>query len=134
MKTWRLAIGLMYVFCFVIETLLAFKVYGHAEINAEDLIPLLTKLFAIYSIPLGVIVGGVFASKGSTRRAAGPEIWGVFVLSIVWNGLLLVRYIIFAFGKQDSVLQLGAFLDVVSTAGGFLISGALAYLYGRNSS
>ena len=134
MKTWRLVILLIFVLCLAIQVGLAFKVYVRGEINPGDLTPLLTKLFAVYSVPLAVIGGGFFASKGSNRRATAPEIWAVVILSLVWNGFFLVRYCLYAFGKEDSVAQLGSYMDAVSTSGSFLISGALAFLYGRSSS
>ena len=132
---WRIIIAGVFLLALLTQIALATFLRVRGDINPEDYAPLIVKLLTIYSAPFGVILGGIFAAKRADRKAGRSEVWVVLALSCVWNGLLLVRYLIFTFGSSpDTVKDLSGFQDTVLPAGSFLTSAALAYLYGGHRS
>lgn len=101
-------------------------------IYLDDLQKLATRILAIYSVPLGVIVGGIFGGSGRRiGRAPSPTLWAAIALCAMWNLLLLSRTLIFTVAAQDSIASLVAYVDAVAAAGTFLISAALAYYFAK---
>lgn len=101
-------------------------------VYAEDLQTLAVRALAVYSVPLGVIVGGIFGGKADPAARASPGIfWTAAGLSLLWNLLLLTRSLIFVIAEYDTVGSLLAYVDAVSAAGTFLIGGALAYFFAK---
>jgi hypothetical protein len=129
---WRLSIATLFLLCFLIQMAMATWVLLRGAINPGSYAPLVAKLLSIYSVPIGVIVGGIFAAKGTTRRATVATVWTVLALTGVWNLLLTARYVLFALAPAgtDSIPQLKEFQDAMVSGGSFLLNGALAYLYG----
>jgi hypothetical protein len=108
------------------------RIWGY--INPEEYTPLIVKLLTIYSAPFGVILAGIFvAQKIDAPRAGAEEVWIVLILAIIWNSLLLGRYLLITFRPAgDSLVDLTTFQDNALPAGNFLISAALTYLYGAH--
>jgi hypothetical protein len=101
-------------------------------IYLDDLQKLATRILAIYSVPLGVIVGGIFGASGRrVGRAPSPTLWAAIALCVLWNVLLLSRTLIFALASQDSIASLLSYVDAVAAAGTFLIGAALAYYFAK---
>lgn len=121
---------------FVISLLLHMACFGYVfligAVYVEDLQTLTVRTLAVYSVPLGVIIGGIF---GGTADPAGPAAPGTFwtaaAFSLLWNVLLVWRTVLFAFGEQDSITSLLSYVDAVAAGGTFLIGGALAYYFAK---
>jgi membrane protease YdiL (CAAX protease family) len=132
--SWRMVIAGTFLAALVVQLSLATLVSSRGLINPEDYAPLVVGVLTIYAAPFGVMLGGFFAAKGNSRKAPAGLVWGILVLSSVWNGLLLIRFLMFAFSMTDGDLgHLKAFQETVVPAGNFLIAGALTYLFGAHS-
>lgn len=106
--------------------------YVRGAIYADDLQHLLVRLLTIYSVPLGVIIGGIFAHDSrAPERLVGTPFWAALVMASAWNLLLMFRTIVFMLSAEDSMASLAAYFDAVSAAGLFLVGGALAYFFAR---
>lgn len=131
-------IRLWLLFLFVASLILHFCIFTYTYfekmIYAEDFEALTLLILAIYSIPLGVILGGFFAQgKQPEARAVPSAFYAAFVLSILWNALLIVRTMIFGFAKEDFVGDVADFLQNTSAGSSFLIAGALAFFFAKKS-
>lgn len=101
-------------------------------IYVEDLQTLTVHILTVYSVPLGVIIGGVFGgSANPSRPARSTTFWTATALSLLWNLLLASRSLLFAFAGEDSVASLLDYVEAVASASTFLIGGALAYYFAR---
>jgi len=97
---------------------------------------LLLKLLAIYSVQLGVVLGGIFAQPKSPLADPAPWlVWTALLLVLIWNLLLVWRSLAFtlAGAETDSVADLIKYLDGVSSAGSFLVAGGLAFFFGKGT-
>ena len=131
-------IRLWLLFLFVASLISLFCIFAYTYfmeiIYAEDFEALTLQILAIYSIPLAVILGAFFAQgKQPEARAVPSAFYAAFVLSILWNALLIVRTLIFGFAKEDFVGDLADFLQNTSAASSFLIAGALAFFFTKKS-
>lgn len=86
-------------------------------VYVEDLQTMAVRTLAVYSVPLGVIVGGIFGG-GAERvtKASSGTFWTAAGLSLLWNILLLVRSLVFVIAEQDSITSLFGYIDAVSAA------------------
>lgn len=121
---------------FVASLILHFVVFAYTylaeAIYAEDLQSLTLEILAIYSIPLGVILGAFFGQGDQRDTKVVPSAFYVaFALSVVWNGLLFARTLVFGFAKEDFVGDLVTFLQSTSAASSFLIAGVLAFFFSK---
>jgi hypothetical protein len=115
---------------FVLQAIAVVYTFSKGEILSKEVLALLARLLAVYSVPLAVILGGVFGQhKGGLRRASGFAFWLAAVLAGIWNLLLMWRTIAFSLASEDSVPELSAYLETISSAGSFLVAGALAYFF-----
>jgi hypothetical protein len=123
-----------------IQIALVILSYSESAIAYNDLVSLLTKLLAVYSIHLSVIFGGIFAQKRETRKRSKPiqlskAAFGLaLVLALIWNLLLLWRSIMFGMAvydvnREDSVGQFLSYIETIASASSFLVAGALAYFF-----
>lgn len=110
----------------LVYALLAKKIY------ADDLQALTIQVLAVYSVPLGIIVGGIF---GGSAKPSGKgrtyTFWIALILSLLWNALLVFRSSLFAIADQDSTIWLKNYFETVAAAGTFLIGAALAYYFAK---
>lgn len=113
----------------VLQLLAVSLTYVRSEIGAKDLLDLIIKLLSVYSVPLAVILGGVFGDLKTAGRASRLPFWLAFILSLLWNLLLLWRSIAFFLATDDRASRLLGYLDAVSAASSFLVAGALAYFF-----
>lgn len=136
MTTRRVQTALLFVFAgsFVVQVTAFFAV--SLSMWPEDLRKILTTLFAVYSIPLAVIIGGLFAQpkKQSKGPVAGFLAWSAILLSIVWNSLFLWRSVSFSVAIRDSPSDVIDFMNSVSMAASFLVAGLLAFFFARKES
>jgi hypothetical protein len=101
-------------------------------VYVEDLQTMMVRILAVYSVPLGVIVGGIFGGAAErAAKASSGTFWTAAGLSLLWNILLLMRSLMFVIVQQDSITSLFGYIDAVSAASTFLIGGALAYFFAK---
>jgi hypothetical protein len=130
-QLWLLSI---FLFFFALQAVLLMICQVTNGIGAEKLKDLIVQLITIYSIPLSVIIAGIFAKR---RRAA--KLGGIFytsvVLAILWNGLFAWRTVeltLAAIGVgEDRAKYFSEYLESVSKASTFLISGLLTYYFAK---
>ena len=130
-QLWLLSI---FLFFFAVQTVLLVVCQVTNGICAEKLKDLIVQLVTIYSIPLSVIIAGIFAKR---RRAAKLD--GIFyasvVLAILWNGLFAWRTVeltLAAIGVGvDNAKYFSEYLESVSKVSTFLISGLLTYYFAK---
>lgn len=119
----------------VLQLLAFIFTYRKGEISGQDISSLTTKLLAIYSVQMAVILGGIFGQLKTPQRIASVlAFWIAFVLSLLWNLLLLWRSVAFYLAENDQTGDLVAYLDMVSGGSSFLVVGALAYFFAKQDS
>lgn len=101
-------------------------------VYVEDVQTLAVHILSIYSVPIGIILGGIFGGTAkSKKRAPSSTLWTAIALSILWNVLLVFRSLTFAIVDNDSIMSLLNYIDTVAGAGTFLIGAALAYFFAK---
>ena len=128
----RLSLIVVFLGSLAIQAVAFFRVSQYMW--ADDLLALILKLLAVYSVHLGVIAGGMFAQSG--MRDAKPSTataMSAILLSLVWNLLLVGRSLSFVMSRQDSASDLMKYLETVADYGSFLVVAALAFFFTRNS-
>jgi hypothetical protein len=107
----------------------------HGTMWPPDYQSVVLKLLYIYSIPLGVAVGGILASsKPKSIHVDGGLMWISLGLVILWNSIFLIRTLVFCFSAQDSAKDLIGFYDNISTGSSFLIAAVLAFFFSKTVS
>jgi|SRR5579864_7894254 len=130
----------IFVLAFALHVLIVILAYSKSAISGADASTLILKLLAIYSVPLTVILGGIFAKEtykstnAELDKSSRPALYFAVIVGVLWNLLLLWRSIAFGYAvynpaADDNVTQLDSFLDVTSAASSFLIAGALAFFF-----
>jgi hypothetical protein len=95
---------------------------------------LIIKLLTIYSVQLGVMIGGIFSQATTTKSDTSTLLnWTALVLVGLWNVLLIWRSVAFSIATQDSVSDLTRYLDGVGSESAFLVVGVLAYFFGSSA-
>lgn len=101
-----------------------------SKIYLDDLKAILLALFAVYSIPLGIMSGGAFARSALHDGESSPGPVGVAVLlSLLWNAVLLGRVLLFAVAQSDDVDALREWIATVTASSSFLVAGALTFYF-----
>jgi hypothetical protein len=127
----RLRLLLLFVGSLVLHFCICACSYLKGMMYAEDFESLTLQILAIYSIPLGVILGAFFAQGKLPVPSGSSAFHAAFVLSFLWNALLIVRSLIFLFGKEDFVGDFTSFLQKASAASSFLIAGVLSFFFAK---
>jgi ascorbate-specific PTS system EIIC-type component UlaA len=131
----RVALVTVFLVGFVSQVLAIAATYLKGEILSKELLALLVKILAVYSVPFAVILGSVFGeSKGGVRRASAFAFWLAVILAAIWNLLLAWRTLTFSLATEDSVPELSTYLETISSGGSFLVAGALAYFFAKRGS
>jgi hypothetical protein len=55
------------------------------------------------------------------------------VLAVLWNLLLIARFLAFCFAERDSVGALVQYLDSVATSSSFLVAGVVVFFFGKGT-
>jgi hypothetical protein len=127
----------IFILGFGMQTIAVILVYLKRAIAYGDLTDLLIQLLTVYSVQLAVILGGIFATKkrsSDSSLAPSAPLRAAMILAIIWNVLLLWRFVAFAHAAfdaaaDDSVTSLSAYVSQISAASSFLVVGALAYFF-----
>lgn len=134
----RIALVAIFVSGLTAQVAAVILTYSRGTIAYDDLTSLLLKLLAIYSVHLGVIFGGIFAQQKDSGKKAAPTtaFWLAVALGGIWNVLLLWRSLSFGMAafnpnSEDNVDRLASYLQNISTASAFLVTGALAFFFAK---
>jgi|SRR5579875_1454934 len=124
----RACLFLIFFVCFLVQLAAYLSVENKMWLSDFEL--LLRKLVGIYSVPLGVILAGVFARpKGSQER---PLVFLAYVanaLALLWNLLFLWKSIAFTLRSEGSASELIKYMDVVSSFSSWLVTGTLTFFF-----
>ncbi len=134
MRGGRTAVSLtgLFLFFLVIQLIACATSLAQGAIRPQELTMLYLKILAVYSVPLGVILGGVFARREHRQPSdSGTAFLIAMGLAIVWNLILVGRLFAFVWADTDSTASLIDYYDNVAKAGSFLIAGALAYFFAK---
>lgn len=100
----------------------------------EELLSLVLKLLGIYSVQLGVVLGGIFSQpRGPLAEPPSGLTWTAFTLVTMWNLLLAWRSISFSIAAQDSVSDLIKYLDSIASSSSFLVAGVLTFFFAKGT-
>jgi hypothetical protein len=100
----------------------------------EELLSLVLKLLGIYSVQLGVVLGGIFSQpRGPLAEPPSGLTWTAFALVTMWNLLLAWRSISFGIAAQDSVSDLIKYLDSIASSSSFLVAGVLTFFFAKGT-
>jgi len=104
--------------------------YLRGAIYLSHLQELILAMLAVYSVPLGTILGGIFGQRSDLDRPTPNfAFWAALAVAAIWNLLLFARVLIFCVASDDSVADLKSYIGVVAAASSFLVTGALAYFF-----
>jgi len=118
---------------FLSVQLVAFSAVSQ-KVWPEEYQTLMLKVLAIYSVHLTVILGAIFAQARTHLKNPPAELaWIAILLALLWNLALTWRSISFSLASQDSVRDLIKYLDSMSSASSFLVTGALAFFFTKGS-
>ena len=132
----RGAISTVFLLGFSVQAAGVFYTWLQRAIYPDDLTGFLLKLLGIYSVHLTVIIAGIFAQY---QREIPPfndlsvSFWVAFAVSSIWNLLLIVRTMGFVLGSHDSINDVVSYLTTISSAGSFLVAGALTFFFSQRS-
>jgi hypothetical protein len=136
MKRYSAQLWFLTIFLIFITFQIALLVVCHFSngFGAAQLKDLIVQLVNIYSIPLSVIVAGLFATRGSAGKL-DTIFYASVVLAILWNGLFAWRTIELTLaaigGGEDKAKYFSEYLKSLSQVSTFLISGLLTYYFAK---
>lgn len=125
-RIWRVRITLltMFITAFVLQLVCVTAVYK--SMWPDEYVQVMVKLFGIYSVHLSVILGAIFGGKPPDHAQPPRLLTPIAVaLAALWNVLIGWRTVAFAFTAGEKVTDLIAYLDGVSAASAFLVTGLL---------
>jgi hypothetical protein len=136
MKLERLQVILLWVF--LIFFLISFALIAWTTLDgailAESFKDILLKLFALYSVHLSVVIGGMFALRGTTPAPSAARFAGSAIgLALAWNLIVSVRIIMFVIVDDDNVTSLTTYIDTVGASSAFLVSGLITFFFVKHS-
>jgi hypothetical protein len=126
--------GLMGIFLVSLTLQLVAVFLTRNRMWPDEFLPLVLKLMGIYSVQLGVVLGGIF-SQPRAPLAEPPSglTWIAFILVTLWNLLLAWRSISFSIAAQDSVSDLIKYLDSIASSSSFLVAGVLTFFFAKGT-
>jgi len=123
-----------FLFFLVLQVVLLVVCQVLNAIGPDKLKDLSVQLLTIYSVPLSVIIAGVFAKKHDHAKL-DAIFYTAFVLAILWNILLAWRTVALTLAAlgigEDNWKPFSEYLESVSKASTFLISGMLSYYFAK---
>lgn len=138
MTTTRARVSLLAIFItsFVIQSTAVAFAFMKGNIYSSELLELILVLLQVYSVPLAIILGGIFGGS-FPRRSRAMELtpsnyfWSAFMLALVWNVFLLWRSVAFGFVGLGNVTEVASYLKEVSSYSVWLVAGCLAFYFSK---
>lgn len=126
--------GLMGIFLVSLTLQLVAVFLTRNRMWPDEFLPLVLKLLGIYSVQLGVVLGGIFSQpKAPLAEPPSGLTWIAFALVTLWNLLLAWRSISFSIVAQDSVSDLVKYLDSIASSSSFLVAGVLTFFFAKGT-
>jgi Zn-dependent protease with chaperone function len=105
------------------------------RIYSDELSDLTFILIQVYSVPLAIVIGGIFSGltrSGSSAKST-PRYYFViaFLLVLAWNLLLIWRSTAFGLLAAGTVTDIADHLKQVSAYGSWLLAGCLAFYFSK---
>jgi len=127
--TARTSLAAMFLAALVIQAAIFFELVREHALSPGEAWPILKTLALTYSVPLTVVIGGVFALHQTPRSRPRPfTFWLAFSVSAVWN-LLLVIPVVLYFHSADALPGDVEIALKNSSSYNFLVAGALTYFF-----
>jgi len=121
-----------FIISFLIGAGSIFQVFVKSKIYSDSMSSMLLKLLSIYSAPLAVIIGGIFAQRNTQIRSVHTiAFWSAFILSAIWNILIVGRFLLFTLTADDTVGALTSYLNALVPPSYFLVMGGLSYFFAK---
>ena len=121
---------LIFMASLLLELSLIGLTFGRGAIYPEDLRDITLRFLAIYSVPLSVVISGIFGKSAAPgRNAPIRAFWTAVLLATVWNALILGRTLFFASSADDRVASLVEYVTAIAGASSFLTVASLTYLF-----
>jgi hypothetical protein len=132
---------LIFSICFIVLLVISCVLRVQQLISNQDCLDLLSKLFSLYSVHIGMILGGIYGrdqrKKNDVQNLGEPDSSAYSVaifVSFVWNVLVVLPFIpitlsIIGIDAKLDYLDLSSYLDLMQKYAPFLVTGALAYMY-----
>jgi hypothetical protein len=128
----RIALLCAFMIAFAIQISAFVFAYLGGRIYSDEVQALVLLLTKIYSVPLAVVIAGLFTEKNNRRKATHRPLFGIaLVLCLVWNVLLLWRSLVFGFGRAGTDVELTDYLNTITSASSWLIAGVLSFFFVR---
>ncbi len=106
--------------------------YLNMKIYQEDASVMVVTFLEIYSIPLSVILAGIFASKSKSKNAYDSKtVLVTFLVSFLWNILLLWSSLAYTLSETGDIEIYIADLKQIANKSSFLVAAALVYLFSK---
>jgi hypothetical protein len=118
----------------VVQAAIFFDLVRLHALSPREGWPLLKTLALVYSVPLTVIIGGVFAPQEAPRSRPGSfTFWFAFGVSVIWNLLLVVPVILYFYNPNGMPADVEVALKNNSSSYNFLVAGALTYFFASHT-
>ena len=105
------------------------------RIYSDELSDLTLILIQVYSVPLAIVIGGIFSGlthSSSSAKATRRYYFAIaFLLVLAWNFLLIWRSTAFGLLGGGTVTDLADHLKQVSAYGSWLLAGCLAFYFSK---
>jgi hypothetical protein len=126
--TARTSLATMFLAGLVIPAAIFFELVREHFLSPREAWPMLKTLALTYSVPLTVILGGIFAPHETPRSRPRPfTFWFAFGVSAVWNLLIVVPAVLYFYsGNLPADVQVAL---KNSSSYNFLVAGALTYFF-----
>ena len=131
MKGWgiRTYIAVLFASCLLFEVLLMGWLVGRHELPMAQAYSLLGGVLEVYSVPLAVIFGGMFADRNASRHEI-DKATAVFasLVSVVWNIVFIGPLLLFVWSPEGTPDSISAARNLVPYAN-FLIASTITYVF-----
>ncbi len=125
----RATLVAIFIGSLALQSVVFFVLVGQHALSWQEAWPLFKTLMIAYSVPLTIILGGIFAERALPKRQPPAfAFWIALVVSSLWNLLLVVPTTMYFF-RQNAVPE---FVEVALNNSGsfnFLVAGALTYFF-----
>jgi|SRR5271155_5027544 hypothetical protein len=125
----RTTLAMTFLAGLVIQAAIFFELVREHALSPVEAWPIIKTLALTYSVPLTVIIGGVFAPSEPSRDRPRPfTFWFAFGVSALWNLLLVVPAILYFYSENAIPADVQVALKN-SASYNFLVAGALTYFF-----
>jgi hypothetical protein len=132
----RITILVVFLASLLIQYFAVVSAFLKSRIYSDELSDLTWALIQVYSIPLAIVIGGIFSAfsarnNSATKITRRHHFWIAFVLVLIWNLFLIWRSTAFGFLGVGTVTDLARHINQVSTYYSWLLAGCLAFYFSK---